>query len=217
MVWLHGGGWSSGSGHEQPAYNGENLSRRGDVVVVSVNHRLNLLGYMNLSAYGARYSSSMNVGVLDLVAALEWVRDNIASFGGDPDNVLLFGQSGGGAKVSTLLSMPAAKGLFHRAVVQSGSTLRLGDPERCAKLAAAVLAELGLNKTTIEKIHSLPYTRLLEAQAAALKKLEPNASMPFGPEIPARTGEVPRFNFAPALDGKVVTRHPFDPDAPSIS
>ena len=205
MVWLHGGGWSSGSGHEQPAYNGENLSRRGDVVVVSVNHRLNLLGYMNLSAYGARYSSSMNVGVLDLVAALEWVRDNIASFGGDPDNVLLFGQSGGGAKVSTLLSMPVAKGLFHRAVVQSGSTLRLGDPERCAKLAAAVLAELELSKATIDKIHSVPYGQLLQAEAAALKKLEPDSGRRGG------------FGFGPVVDGKIVTRHPFDPDAPAIS
>ena len=205
MVWLHGGGWSSGSGHEQPAYNGENLSRRGDVVVVSVNHRLNLLGYMNLSAYGARYSSSMNVGVLDLVAALEWVRDNIASFGGDPDNVLLFGQSGGGAKVSTLLSMPAAKGLFHRAVVQSGSTLRLGDPERCAKLAASVLAELELSKATIDKIHSVPYGQLLQAEAAALKKVEPDSGRRGG------------FGFGPVVDGKIVTRHPFDPDAPAIS
>ena len=205
MVWLHGGGWSSGSGHEQPAYNGENLSRRGDVVVVSVNHRLNLLGYMNLSAYGARYSSSMNVGVLDLVAALEWVRDNIASFGGDPDNVLLFGQSGGGAKVSTLLSMPVAKGLFHRAVVQSGSTLRLGDPERCAKLAAAVLAELELSKATIDKIHSVPYGRLQQAEAAALKKLEPDSGRRGG------------SGFGPVVDGKIVTRHPFDPDAPAIS
>src|SRR6516225_1296811 len=112
MVWLHGGGWSSGSGHEQPAYNGENLSRRGDVVVVSVNHRLNLLGYMNLSAYGARYSSSMNVGVLDLVAALEWVRDNIASFGGDPDNVLLFGQSGGAPRSARCCRCPWPKAFF---------------------------------------------------------------------------------------------------------
>jgi len=217
MVWLHGGGWSAGSGQEQPAYNGESLSRRGDVVVVSVNHRLNILGYINLSAYGANYASSMNAGVLDLVAALEWVRDNISNFGGDPGNVLIFGQSGGGAKVSTLMSMPMAKGLFHRAVVQSGSTLRLGDPERNAKLAAAIVAELGLSKATIEKIHSVPYTRLLEAHAAALKKLEPNSGMPGGPGIPMRRGAVPPFNFGPVVDGEIVTRHPFDPDAPSIS
>ena len=217
MVWLHGGGWSSGSGQEQPAYNGENLSRRGDVVVVSLNHRLNLLGYMNLAAYGARYGSSMNVGVLDLVAALEWVRDNIAGFGGDPGNVLVFGQSGGGAKVSTLLSMPMARGLFHRAVVQSGSTLRLGDPERTAKLAAAVVAELELSKATIDKIHSVPYGQLLQAEAAALKKLEPNSRTRGGAGSPLRRGALAPLGFGPVVDGEIVTRHPFDPDAPAIS
>ena len=216
MVWLHGGGWAAGSGQEQPAYNGENLSRRGDVVVVSLNHRLNILGYMNLAAYGPKYASSMNAGVLDLVAALEWARDNVAAFGGDPGNVTIFGQSGGGGKVSTLLSMPMAKGLFHRAVVQSGSTLRLGDPERNAKLAAAVVAELGLSKATIDRIQTVPYSRLLEAQAAALKKLEPNPA-PGGPGMPARRGVAPRLSFGPVVDGKIVTRHPFDPDAPELS
>lgn len=217
MVWLHGGGWSAGSGQEQPAYNGENLSRRGDVVVVSLNHRLNLLGYMNLSEYGAKYAPSMNVGVLDLVAALEWLRDNIANFGGDPDNVLIFGQSGGGAKVSTLLSMPMAKGLFHRAVVQSGSTLRLGDPERNAKLAAAVVAELELSKATIDRIHSVPYVQLLQAEAAALKKLEPDPGTRGAPGMPVRRGALAPLGFGPVVDGKIVTRHPFDPDAPAIS
>jgi len=105
MVWLHGGGWTAGSGQEQPAYNGENLSRRGDVVVASLNHRLNILGYLNLALFGEKYADSTNAGVLDLVAALEWVRDNIAAFGGDPGNVTIFGQSGGGGKVSTLASM----------------------------------------------------------------------------------------------------------------
>lgn len=217
MVWLHGGGWSAGSGQEQPAYNGENLSRRGGVVVVTLNHRLNLLGYMNLSEYGAKYASSMNVGVLDLVAALEWVRDNIANFGGDPDNVLIFGQSGGGAKVSTLMSMPMAKGLFHRAVVQSGSALLLGEPERNAKLAAAVVAELKLGKATIDKIQSVPYAQLLQAEAGALKKLEPDFGMRGGPGMPVRRGVLSRFGFGPVVDGKIVTRHPFDPDAPAVS
>jgi len=217
MVWLHGGGWSAGSGQEQPAYNGENLSRRGGVVVVTLNHRLNLLGYMNLSEYGAKYASSMNVGVLDLVAALEWVRDNIANFGGDPDNVLVFGQSGGGAKVSTLMSMPMAKGLFHRAAVQSGSTLRLGDPEHTAKLAAAVVAELELSKATIDRIHSVPYGQLLQAEAAALKKLEPNSGSRGGPGIPLRRGALAPLGFGPVIDDGIVTRHPFDPDAPAIS
>ena len=119
MVWLHGGGFEAGSGHDLPAFDGENLARRGDVVVVTLNHRLNLLGYMDLSAYGEKYAQSGNVGMLDIVLALQWVRDNIAEFGGDPQRVLIFGQSGGGAKVSTLMGMPAAKGLFHRAIVRA--------------------------------------------------------------------------------------------------
>ncbi len=216
MVWLHGGGWAAGSGQEQPAYNGENLSRRGDVVVVSLNHRLNLLGYMNLAAYGPKYASSMNAGVLDLVASLEWVRDNIANFGGDPNNVLIFGQSGGGGKVSTLLSMPSAKELFHKGVVQSGSTLRLGDPELNAKLAAAVVSELDLTKASIDKIQTVSYARLLDAQAAALKKLQPNPPQG-GPGMPVARGAAPRLGFGPVVDGKIVTRHPFDPDAPDTA
>jgi para-nitrobenzyl esterase len=216
MVWLHGGGWAAGSGQEQPAYNGENLSKRGDVVVVSLNHRLNMLGYMNLAAYGEKYASSMNAGVLDLVAALEWVRDNIANFGGDPGNVLIFGQSGGGGKVSTLCSMPMAKGLFHRAVVQSGSTLRLGDPELAAKIAAATISELGITKATIDKIQTTPYTALLDAQAAALKKLQPTPPAG-GIGMPMVRGAAPRMGFGPVVDGKIVTRHPFDPDAPAES
>ena len=216
MVWLHGGGWTAGSGQEQPAYNGENLSRRGDVVVVSLNHRLNILGYLNLAAYGEKYADSTNAGVLDLVAALEWVRDNISAFGGDPGNVTIFGQSGGGGKVSTLASMPMAKGLFHKAVVQSGSTLRLGDAEAAAKLAAAVVAELGLSKATIDKIQTVPYARLLEAGDAAIKNLQPNPPLG-GPGVPAPRAASQRLGFSPVVDGKYVTRHPFDPDAPNES
>src|SRR5262249_27216476 len=196
MVWLHGGGWAAGSGQEQPAYNGENLSRRGDVVVVSLNHRLNILGYLSLAEYGEKYDGSANAGVLDLVASLKWVRDNIANFGGDPGNVTIFGQSGGGGKVSTLASMPAARGLFHRAVVQSGSTLRLGDAEGAAKLAAAVVAEVGLSKATIEKIQNIPYAQLLEAGNAALKKLQPNPPAG-GPGMPSPRGAAPRLGFSP--------------------
>jgi len=216
MVWLHGGGWAAGSGQEQPAYNGENLSRRGDVVVVSLNHRLNILGYMNLAAYGEKYASTVSVGVLDLVAALQWVHDNIANFGGDPGNVLIFGQSGGGGKVSTLMSMPMAKGLFHKAVVESGSTLRLGDLAMSEKLAAAVVTELGLNKASIDKIQTTPYAQLLEAQTAALKKLQPNPPVG-GIGMPTVRTAALRYGFSPVVDGKIVTRHPFDPDAPDIS
>lgn len=216
MVWLHGGGWTAGSGQEQPAYNGENLSRRGNVVVVSLNHRLNMLGYLNLAAYEDKYASSMSAGVLDMVVALEWVRDNIANFGGDPGNVMIFGQSGGGGKVSTLLSMPMAKGLFHKAAVQSGSTLRLGDLEASERLAAEVVSQLGLNKSTIDKIQSVPYEQLLAAGDAALKKLQPNPPAG-GIGMPMVRSAAPRMGFSPVVDGKIVTRHPFDPGAPEIS
>ena len=129
MVWLHGGGFSEGSSQEQAGYDGTNLARDHGVVVVSLNHRLNALGFLDLSAYGAKYAHSGNVGMLDIVKALEWVRDNIAAFGGDPSNVTIFGQSGGGGKVSTLMAMPSAKGLFHKAIVQSGSIFNLMSPK----------------------------------------------------------------------------------------
>src|ERR1700743_248536 len=121
MVWFHGGGFTNGSSIEQPGYDGENLARKGDVVVVSVNHRLNVLGFLDLSAYGDKYKGSANAGLEDLVAALKWVKDNIANFGGDPDNVTIFGQSGGGGKVTCLMNSPMAKGLFQKAIVESGS------------------------------------------------------------------------------------------------
>ncbi len=121
MVWLHGGGFSAGSSIEQLAYDGENLSRAGDVVVVSVNHRLNVLGYLDLSPFGEKYQDSANAGNLDLIAALEWIRDNIEGFGGDPENVTLFGQSGGGVKVWSLLQMPEADGLFHKELLKAAS------------------------------------------------------------------------------------------------
>src|SRR5690242_19515382 len=122
LFWIHGGGYSAGSGQELKSYDGENLARRGDMVVVSINHRLNSLGYLNLAEYGTRWAASPNVGMLDLVASLEWVRDNIGEFGGDPGSVAIFGQSGGGSKVGVLMAMPLAKGLFHRAMVESGSS-----------------------------------------------------------------------------------------------
>ena len=117
MLWIHGGGFSSGSSVELYAYDGEDLSKHGDVVVVSLNHRLNVLGFLDMSAYGDKYKYSANVGMADIVAALQWIRDNIAVFGGDPDNVTIMGQSGGGGKVAALLQIPSADGLYHRAVI----------------------------------------------------------------------------------------------------
>jgi para-nitrobenzyl esterase len=146
MFWIHGGGYEAGSSQELPAYDGERLARRGDVVVVSVNHRLGPFGFLDLSGVGGeRYGLSANAGMLDLVAALEWVKANAAAFGGDPGNVTIFGQSGGGAKVSNLMAMPAARGLFHKAIVQSGSLLDVGDPARSHQLAEAVMKAAGVS------------------------------------------------------------------------
>ena len=193
MVWLHGGGFVTGSGSSN-AYDGVRLAQRGDVVVVTVNHRLNLFGHLCLAEYGDRFEDSGNAGVLDLVLALRWVQDNIAEFGGDPDNVTIFGESGGGGKVSVLMAMDAAAGLFHRAVVQSGPWLRATPAEDAAAAAAKVVAELGLGAGDIDEILRLPVERIQEASRAA-----------------AGAGS------GPVLDGRNVARHPFDPDGPPQS
>jgi para-nitrobenzyl esterase len=213
MVWLHGGGYSAGSGQELLSYDGENLCRRGDVVVVTLNHRLNVLGYLDLSQYGDRYASSANVGMLDIVAALEWVRDNIAAFGGDPQTVTIFGQSGGGGKVGTLMAMPSAKGLFHRAIVQSGSMLRAGTREKSQALAELIVTELGLNKATIDQIHTLPYQQLV---LTGQKAVRARAPLPVG-GVPNFRRLADLLGFAPVVDGSVLPAHPFDPQAPALS
>ncbi|MBR3842686.1 MAG: carboxylesterase/lipase family protein [Christensenellaceae bacterium] len=179
MVWLHGGGYATGSGIEHFAYDGENMSREGDVVVVTLNHRLNILGFLNLSAYGEEYQYSGNLGMADLVAALEWVRENISAFGGDPENVTIFGQSGGGGKVATLLQMPSADGLYHKAIIQSGTTRNFLSPswEESIKVTEEILKNLGITKENIKEIEKLPYYKL----AQAVKKLGPGAAMGFGP------------------------------------
>lgn len=205
MVWLHGGGFWAGSGQELKAYDGENLSQRGDVVVVSLNHRLGVLGYLNLAEYGAPWADAANAGMLDLVAALEWVRDNIGNFGGDPGNVTIFGQSGGGSKVSTLMAMPAAKGLFHKAIIQSGSSLRQQPPENSSKVAAAVIEQLGLSKSNLDQLRKVSPGQLVEAGMAAMRKLQP---------VPAPPGSGRGFNWGPTVDGKSLPAHPFDPGAP---
>jgi para-nitrobenzyl esterase len=213
MLWLHGGGYTAGSGQELRSYDGENLARRGDVVVVSLNHRLNVLGYLDLSGYGDQYAASGNLGMLDIVAALEWVRDNIENFGGDPGSVTIFGQSGGGGKVSALMAMPAAKGLFHRAIVESGSLLRGIPQENAQKLAEAIVGELGLGKDSLAKIQSLPVQQLLNAAQKVLNERRPK--MPGG--IPNFRRISDSLGFGPVVDGKTLPTHPFDPQAPSIS
>jgi para-nitrobenzyl esterase len=171
MVWYHGGGFSYGSANT-PRTAGGNLARRGGVVVVTVNHRLNIFGFLDLAELGGpEFAHSGNAGVLDLVATLEWVRDNVANFGSDPGNVTIFGQSGGGGKVSALLAMPAAKGLFHRAIVMSGAGIRMAQRERATKLADAVLSEVGLTAKQLDQLQMLPIERLLAA-------IEPAQKMP---------------------------------------
>jgi para-nitrobenzyl esterase len=209
MVWLHGGGYEAGSSQELPSYDGENLSRRGDVVVVSINHRLNVFGYLNMAAVGGeKYARSINVGMLDIVAALQWVRDNIGRFGGDAANVTVFGQSGGGAKVSTLMAMPAAKGLFHKAIVQSGSQLRLASAEASAAQAAAVLKELAAQGIGMEQLTQVPAARLVEIATGVKNKLQST-----NPRAPISE----RLGWQPWLDGTIVTSHPFDPQAPALA
>ena len=175
MVWMHGGGFTNGSAMESYAYDGKSLSEFGDVVVVSVNHRLNIIGTLDLSAYGAAYADSRNTGMADLVASLQWVHDNIESFGGDPGNVTIFGQSGGGGKVTRLMHMPAAQGLFHKVISQSSSLVdyRGTDPAKVIQeqqaVAAETLANLKLTGADIDKLKAVPYRDLLAAGTAALK------------------------------------------------
>jgi para-nitrobenzyl esterase len=164
MVWLHGGGFADGSSIEQVAYDGENLSKRGDVVVVTINHRLNILGFLDMSSYGEKYANSVNAGMADIVEALRWIHNNISSFGGDPDNVTIFGQSGGGGKVGTLLNIPAAAGLFHRAILMSGviSTLAQGEIDH-RPLIDGIMKELNIPADQVELLEEVPYEILIRA------------------------------------------------------
>jgi para-nitrobenzyl esterase len=210
MVYMHGGGFSAGSGHDLLSYDGESLARNHDAVVVTHNHRLNVYGYLNLAHLGGEeYASSANVGILDLVAVLEWVRDNIATFGGDPGSVTIFGQSGGGGKVVALMAMPAAKGLFHRAIVQSGPFLKSLSPDYSGRLAELVVAELSLSKSQVSELQLVPVDRLSGAAAEAMKKMpRPKSS------LRRVYGEI---DWGPTVDGLILPRHPFDPGAPQIS
>lgn len=212
MVWLHGGGFAAGSGNDLPAFDGHNLAKRGDVVVVTLNHRLNLLGFMDLSAHGEAYAHSGNVGMLDIVAALQWVRDNIAGFGGDPNCVTIFGQSGGGAKVSTLMGMPAAKGLFHRAIVQSGSFRLSNSQERSRRLGDLMLKELGVPAGDLARLQTIPYAELRRASETVLAR----ENKPMGPIFDTRR-MAQNLGFGPVLDGDVLPSSPFGPDAPAMT
>src|SRR5438128_2867902 len=165
MVWLHGGGYSAGSPNMIP-YDGANLTRKHDVVVVGLTHRLNVFGFAYLAELGGeKYADASNAGMKDIIAGLEWIRDNIASFGGDPGNVTIFGQSGGAGKVSTLLGMPAAQGLFHRAIAQSGSAVASMPATVATQHAEAFMGRLGLKSSEVDALQTLPMEQLLRALA----------------------------------------------------
>jgi para-nitrobenzyl esterase len=202
MFWLHGGFFASGSGS---GVDGTNLAKRGDVVVVSVNHRLNVFGYTHLAeAGGADFARSGNVGMLDIVAALGWVRDNIAAFGGDPSRVMVFGESGGGMKTSFLMASPAAKGLLHRAGVQSGPGLKMMERAQAARVTEALLSEVKVDARRVRDLQNLPVEQLLAAYFAMKAKFpEPNFT--------------DLNSFAPVVDGEVLPRDPFDPDASPLA
>lgn len=203
MVWLHGGGFSSGTG-SSPVTEGFGLARSSDVVVVTINHRLNVLGMTYLGeAAGSDFALSGAVGILDIVSALQWVKANIANFGGDPGCVTIFGQSGGGRKVTTVMSMPSARGLFHRAIIESGAVLRLTTREDAIRTTEVLLAELGLKPNQVREMQQLPVSRLLAANAAVQKKIKLRE--------PGMSGN------SPMVDGKALPIHPWDPTAPAIS
>jgi para-nitrobenzyl esterase len=203
LVWLHGGGFSTGSG-SQRILDGTSLARTNDVVVVTINHRLNVFGFTYLGgAAGSDFALSGGVGMLDIVAALQWVRDNIGQFGGDPNLVTIFGQSGGGRKVATLMAMPGARGLFHRAIIESGAVLRLTTRDDAMRSTELLLAELGLKAGQTRELQAVPIERLLAANAAVVGKITLREA-----------GMTPN---SPMVDGTAIPVHPWDPAAPSIS
>jgi para-nitrobenzyl esterase len=204
MLWLHGGGFTNGNGIEHDGYNGENFARFGNAVFCSVNHRLGPLGYTNLAGVGGeKFAASGNVGMLDIVAALEWIRDNITDFGGDPGNVTIMGQSGGGAKVCLLTAMPSARGLFHKAVVLSGASVRAAEKDYTEKLGLYVLKEAGLTPAQIGKLQEMSWKDYCAIATKAQQKL--SGEMP--------SGGMMRRGFSPFVDGVVLPQHPYAPEA----
>ncbi len=208
LVWLHGGGYTNGNGIEQDGYMGENLSKKGDVVFVSINHRLGPIGFTDLSGVGGeKYKDSGNVGALDMIAALEWVKENIVNFGGDPGNVTIMGQSGGGAKVCTVAAMPKSAGLVHKAVPLSGSTTQAMDQEYAQKLGEYVVKEAGLKPSEIDKLQELPWKEyILIANKASQKLTEEIGS-----------SGLMRMGFAPVADGVNIPKGTFYSEATGVS
>ncbi len=212
MFWIHGGGFTAGSSQELPSYHGENLAKRGDVVVVSINHRLNILGFLDLSAYGEKYKYSANNSIRDMQMALDWVRKNIENFGGDPNNVTIFGQSGGGAKVNTLMAMPSAKGLFHKAINQSGAfRSEMQEKEVTQEIGAEVLRQLDLSAEQVDSIQNIPFPVLAEAGQKALGIV--------AEKLKAEGKTLPRFglSWGPSVDGDLLPYQVLSEEALELS
>jgi para-nitrobenzyl esterase len=202
LFWCHGGGFATGSG-SSPDTDGANLARRGDVVVVTINHRLNVLGFADLSEFSSDFAASGDVGMLDIVHALRWVRANIPRFGGDPNTVMIFGQSGGGRKVETLLAMPSANGLFHRATIESGAAIQVAGRETAIHNAEQLLGKLGVSKSNVHELQKLPLAQIMTAYFAVVRD--------------AQGVDQTISGFVPAVDGKILPQHPFHPTASPVS
>ena len=213
LVWLHGGGFARGNGIEQDGYNGENISRYGDIVYCSINHRLGPLGFTNLSFADPKYKDSANVGMLDIIAALEWIQENIENFGGDPNNVTVMGQSGGGAKVCNVATMPAAKGLVHKGIALSGTSIQGMDESYSKKLGEYILREANLTENEIDQLQNIPWSEYLNISHQAYEKLKKDLNNP----------ELTRGGFAPVADGMNIPKETYfsnntteQPDIPML-
>jgi para-nitrobenzyl esterase len=214
MFYIHGGGYSFGSSYELPSHEGAQMARHHDVVQVSVNHRLNILGFLDASEIGgSAYEDSANVGMTDLVMALRWVKENIENFGGDPNRVMIYGQSGGGSKVTTLMGMPSATNLFHRAAVQSGGGGNIPSKEQQRELARQLMKDLGLAPNDIGSLQKMEWAKLLAAGNATAAKINPAGPAMMGPGAPG----TPRVGWSPCVDGKVINMRSFFEAAPEIS
>lgn len=212
LFWIHGGGFTAGSSQELPSTDGENLSKKGDVVVVSINHRLNVLGFLDLSVYGEKYKHSANASMLDIIAALKWTKGNIVNFGGDPNNITIFGQSGGGAKVNTLMAMPKAKGLFHKAINQSGSfRMAVLEKEDTQEIGAEVLNQLKLEPSLVDSLQTIPFEVLAKASSKALKVVEEKRNAAGKPVIGFG------LNWGPSRDGTDIPYQVASADAYEMS
>lgn len=205
FVWLHGGGYSGGSGNQFPYFDGRSLAAKGDIIVVTANHRLNVLGYVDLRGLGGKYGESVNLGMQDLVVALKWVKENIANFGGNPNQVTIGGQSGGGGKVSTLMGMPSAAGLFQGAIIQSGSYLKVAEGNLTKAYGLAFVKALGITPDEAHRLDDFSYDELVEAGHKALEIMRAEGYTNISRII------------NPSVDGKYIEQHPFDPGPPEFS